>query len=134
MPQTFGLTNWKATAPIKLIGWAASPLRPSSGWRGSAQAVSRAKCSRYSAPASVSSVCNTGRLANKAARPNQASSNTKARPALTPRQCGNVRRTPKRSPDDSSIKLFGPGVIDVPNASAASCAAKAAAPDVIVSV
>ena len=39
-----------------------------------------------------------------------------AKPSETPSQCGSVRRNPKLAPDIISMRLFGPGVIEVAKA------------------
>ncbi len=46
------------------------------------------------------------------ARPKPSTSTISAQPPEMPKMCGTVRRNPKVAPDDSSIMLFGPGVID----------------------
>src|SRR6266702_8013752 len=37
----------------------------------------------------------------------------KAKPIVMPATCGNVRRKPKVSPEDSSMTLLGPGVKNI---------------------
>ncbi|MNP50620.1 hypothetical protein D3C76_1448950 [compost metagenome] len=40
------------------------------------------------------------------------------KPKATPKRCGTVLRMPKFAPDAISIRLFGPGVIEVTKANA----------------
>ena len=42
-----------------------------------------------------------------------------------PTICGSVRRKPKLAPDDSSIVLFGPGVIDITSANVSAAGSTA---------
>src|ERR1700720_713021 len=45
--------------------------------------------------------------------PRPTAATMKATPRMMPATCGNVRRKPKVSPDDSSMMLFGPGVKNI---------------------
>src|SRR6476660_139819 len=46
-------------------------------------------------------------------KPRPTAPTIKAKPIVTPATCGNVRRNPKVSPEDSSMTLFGPGVKNI---------------------
>src|SRR5260221_6471451 len=47
--------------------------------------------------------------------PAKVTSSTSRKPLVIPSRCGSVRRRPKRAPELSSIRLLGPGVIDMTN-------------------
>src|SRR3546814_14849910 len=57
-----------------------------------------------------------GKRSNNSISPTPTSMIISVKPMPTPSACGTVRRRPKLAPDAISIILFGPGVIEVANA------------------
>ena len=66
--------------------------------------------------ATLSTVWTIGNSVNSRANPRPMTVIISGKPSITPSMCGIERRKPKRVPDDSSIRLFGPGVIEATKA------------------
>src|SRR6056297_2764599 len=115
MAQPFGLIHWKAAASRKLIGRARAARSAGPAW-----ATRQARRSRKAAQASFSARPSAGTAASSSVTPRPTPASITVKPIPTPSMCGSVRRRPKLAPEAISISVFGPGVIEVAKAKAAS--------------
>ena len=66
-----------------------------------------------------SATCTDGTAMTRLPMPAAHSASMMAKPTVTPSMCGIERMKPKRIPDEVSMMLFGPGVIDETKANSA---------------
>ena len=78
-------------------------------------AICQANHSKYNIPITFNIVNANGYISKNLPSPRPTNIVINGKPRITPKICGIVLLYPNVNPEDKSIMLFGPGVIDVAN-------------------
>jgi len=110
--QFFGLIHWNKTIGINFKGCEFSSFSLNFGVEF---AIFQANHNKYNIPITFNIVKANGYILKNSPSPRPTNIVINGKPIITPKICGIVLLYPNVNPEDKSIMLFGPGVMDVAN-------------------